>query len=291
MPSNISFSVIGGDLRHTNVANYLAADGYDVTAFAVDYTSSSKKVTIAGNLINAVSSCSYIILPMPLTIDSISVNSPFYDGNIYIKDVILNSPSNAIVFAGQIPNDITCLAKTYNIKIIDYLLIEDLATLNAIPTAEGAIQIAMENTPFTIHNSKCLITGYGRIGKMLASRLKALGADVTVSARKASDFALIDAASYNYIFTGKISQIAGNRDIIFNTIPYPVFDKKVLSKIKEHTLIIDLASKPGGVDFDASAKLGIKTIRALSLPGKVAPLTAAKIIKDTIINITKEIAM
>ena len=291
MLSNISFSIIGGDLRHTNVANYLADDGYDVTAFAIDYNSANKNVTIADHLYSAVLSSSYIILPMPLTVDSLTVNAPFYEGTISVKDIILTAPKSSIILAGQISPEFTKLAADNNIKIIDYLKREDLAILNAIPTAEGAIQIAMEDTPFTIHNSKCLVAGYGHIGKILSERLKSLGAHVTVSARKTSDFAKIVSNSFDYVLTDNIENIVSDMDIIFNTIPYKIFKKKVLSKINEHTLIIDLASKPGGVDFNAAAELGIKTIWALSLPGKVAPLTAAKIIKDTIINIIEEVTL
>ena len=44
-----------------------------------------------------------------------------------------------------------------------------------------------------------------------------------------------------------------------------------------------------GVDFDAAKDAGVRVIWALSLPGKIAPITAGKIIKDTILNILNEL--
>ena len=67
-----------------------------------------------------------------------------------------------------------------------------------------------------------------------------------------------------------------------------MFTRDVLKRIKKDTLIIDLASRPGGVDFSAAKELGLRVIWALSLPGKIAPVTSGAIIKDTVMNIIKE---
>jgi len=77
-------------------------------------------------------------------------------------------------------------------------------------------------------------------------------------------------------------------DIIFNTIPSLVIDEDLLRFIKKDAIIIDLASKPGGVDFDKAEEFGIKTIWALSLPGKVAPISSAEYIKKTLFSILEE---
>lgn len=75
--------------------------------------------------------------------------------------------------------------------------------------------------------------------------------------------------------------------MLFNTVPQTVIGRKELAGAKD-SLIIDLASKPGGVDFDAARDLGVKVIWALGLPGKVAPVSAGKIIKKSILNILSE---
>lgn len=161
---------------------------------------------------------------------------------------------------------------------------------NAVPTAEGAIEIAMSETPITLHGSKCLVTGYGRIGKILAKMLRGIGAKVSVEARKYADLALIEGHSCEAIALGELAHHVGEYDIIFNTVPTMLFDREILCKVKKDALIIDLASRPGGVDFDAAAELGVKVIWALSLPGKVAPVSAGAIIKDTIVNVLKELS-
>lgn len=67
-----------------------------------------------------------------------------------------------------------------------------------------------------------------------------------------------------------------------------ILNEPMLKHIDKHTLIIDLASRPGGVDFEAAKRLGLNVNWALSLPGKVAPITAGKIIYKTVCNILKQ---
>ena len=64
----------------------------------------------------------------------------------------------------------------------------------------------------------------------------------------------------------------------------------LLEQLQPECLIIDLASRPGGVDFEAAGELGLKTIWALSLPGKVAPITAGGIIRDTVLHMMADLA-
>ena len=145
----------------------------------------------------------------------------------------------------------------------------------------------MEELPVTINGANCLITGYGRIGKTLSRLLILLGANVTVAARKFSDLSWAEAQGCASIEMSQL-QNAGDFDVIFNTVPVMLFDKDILSGLNQNTLLIDLASRPGGVDFNAAADLQIKTIWALSLPGRVAPKSAGLIIKNTILNMIKE---
>ena len=164
---------------------------------------------------------------------------------------------------------------------------EELTVLNSIPTAEGAIQIAMEKSLITLHNSKCLVLGFGRIGKILAKMLLGIGAQVYCEARKEQDIAWIKSYGYNAIHLNDLDNNLGNFDFIFNTIPYLILDKSRLSLIKSECLLIDLASKPGGIDFEEAEKLKLQTDWALALPGKVAPKTAAGYIYEIIKNIVK----
>lgn len=161
-------------------------------------------------------------------------------------------------------------------------------TANAPPTAEGAVQIALEELAVTLHGARALVLGYGRVGKLTAHRLAALGARVTVAAR--SYEALAWAEAYGHA-AQQLTDLAGylcGYDLVVNTIPRRVLTKDLLEELKESCLVIDLASKPGGVDFQSAAELGVQCVWALSLPGKVAPVTAASALRDTIYNMLRE---
>jgi len=142
--------------------------------------------------------------------------------------------------------------------------------------------------PITLQNSKALILGYGRIGKVLSKKLHGIGAKVHVAARKHHDLAWIETMGYIPIRMPEISTYLNTFDVIFNTVPHIILDSKELQGIRKDSLIIDLASKPGGVNFERAKEIGLKTIWALSLPGKVAPITTAKYMKDTIYNILND---
>jgi dipicolinate synthase subunit A len=232
-----------------------------------------------------------IILPLPCSLDNKTINMPMSGKRLLISELFEQIQNSQIVVAGHVSSAITGIAQQYNVYMLDYYDREELKVLNAIPTVEGALKIAMEETVFTIHGSRCMVTGYGRIGKLLCHTLKSLGAVVTASARTQSDLAWIKTFGYDAVKTASIESIVSAQDIIFNTIPSTIFDKKILERVSKDCLIIDLASKPGGVDIKAASLLGIKTIWALSIPGKVAPVTAGRIIADTIINLMKELVV
>ena len=154
-----------------------------------------------------------------------------------------------------------------------------------MPTAEGAIQLAMEELPITLHGARVLVIGYGRLGRVLADRLAGLKARVSVAARRYADLAWAENCGYGVEHTGQLEGWLCGYDLVVNTVPVRVLREAELADLKPGCLVIDLASKPGGVDFDAAARLGVKAFWALSLPGKVAPVTAGKSIKTTIYNI------
>ena len=276
--------IIGGDKRQIYLGLSMIRDGKNVVFYGVDNCDMVEEDY--SSLEQAVTKSDCVILPMPLSKDGKTLFTPLSDMTVELNqkfcDIIKNKPifctnSRLLIKTGDYSDS----------QIFDYLDREELAVLNAVPTAEGAVEIAMRNYPRTINSSSCLVAGYGRIGKVLSRILAALGANVTVSARKLNDLTWIRLNGYNPINTEDIS-ISGRYDLIFNTIPSMIFDEETLAKVAKNSLVIDLASAPGGVDFKAAQKLGINTIQALSLPGKVAPVTAGEIIKNTIYNITEE---
>ncbi len=173
------------------------------------------------------------------------------------------------------------LSTQYRLELIEIAEIDELAILNSIPTAEGALQVAMENTPITIHSSRCLVLGLGRCGTTLARVLLALGAKVTVASRSGADLARAVALGAEPLALANI-KTSTRFDLIFNTIPAMVLPRSYLRLLDPNTVIIDIAASPGGTDFAAAEELGIRAIHALSLPGRVAPKTAGEILVSTI---------
>lgn len=285
------FAVIGGDFRSVVVINQLITSGYTVKVYGFDDDPAISRSAIrAESLADALADSSYVVLPLPCSLQNeSSINTPLFSGKIPISDLLAELAGKAVVLGGMLDNVFRATLEAKEIVYADYFKREELTVRNAIPTAEGALEIALRETPHTLHGSNCLIAGYGRIAKVLSKALAGLGAKVTVSARKHSDLAWIDANGYNAIETKKIKDHIHSFDVIFNTVPHKIFDRDTLHFAKRDCLILDLASKPGGIDFDAAQKFGLNVIWALSLPGKNAPLTAGSIITDTIMNIIGEL--
>lgn len=283
-------SIIGGDLRIVKLAEMLAKDEFELYTYAIDKAESLKRIK---NIIQCdtieetIKNGDIIVGSIPLSSNNLEVNTPFSDKTVSLQELAEKIKGKTFI-AGNIKKDFLNLAKDSNTKIIDLLDREELVVLNTISTAEGAIQIAMEETTRTIHESNVLVLGFGRVGKILANMLKGIGANVFCEARKNVDLAWIKAYGYEPIRLNELENSLGKFNIIINTIPSIILEEKQLEKVNKDCLIIDLASNPGGIDRNSAKKLGIKTIWALSLPGKVAPLTSAEFIKDTIYNILKE---
>ena len=280
-------SVIGGDLRQLTVARRLAEKGFVVELFGFDQE-------FPGTMLPRAQSCQQaaareiVVLPIPLTTDRKTLNAPFAKEPILVDALMKTIHNNTILLAGKPPVEVVKQCQARNIKIYDYFDREELTIKNAIATAEGALEIAIAETPKTIYQSRCMVIGYGRIGKVLSKMLAALGAEVSVSARKQADFAWIAANGYHGCNTNALAESIEQYDIIFNTVPAMVLDRAVLAKVRTDTLVIDLASKPGGVDFSLAKEMGLQVIWALSLPGKTAPISAGEIIAETICNIFEE---
>lgn len=283
-------AVIGGDLRIVKLVEMLAKDGYEVSIYGLEKAESIAKIENVKqyeNIKETVKNAEVVIGPIPLSSNNIEINTPFSDNTVTLEQVADGIEGKKFI-AGNIKKELYNLTEGRNVQIIDLLDREELVVLNTISTAEGAIQIAMEETTRTIHGSNILVLGFGRVGKILANMLKGIGANIYCEARKNVDLAWIKAYGYEPVRLNEINNNLNKFNIIINTIPAMVLDEEKIKLLNEDCLVVDLASNPGGVDRTAAKKHGIKTIWALSLPGKVAPLTSAEFIKDTIYNIFKE---
>lgn len=235
--------------------------------------------------IGPIDDADIIIAPIPFSRDDIKVNGESIECEEIIK---LLSKSDKVIYTGSISKSMKEKFRENNVKYYDLMELESVTVLNAIPTAEGAIATAMEMTDFTLHGSNVLVMGYGRIGKILAKMLNGIGAHVYCEARKDEDIAQIISMGYKEIKLNNINQYLPNMDVIFNTVPQKILDTSKLALLNKKCSIIDLASSPGGVDFEKAKELKLNVVWALALPGKVAPYTAALYLKNAIDKIELE---
>lgn len=286
-----NFSIIGGDLRIIKLAKILAEDGNNVYTYGMEKAEElkeNKNIIMCNKLQETVKKSEIIIGPIPFSSNGKDINAPFSDNIISIRE-LMHVINAKILIAGSITPDVYDLANDEYIEIIDIMKREELAVLNTISTAEGTIEIIIANTNKIIHGSKVLILGFGRIGKVLARKLAGLSAKVTCAARKDEDLAWIEAYGHKSLNINNLGENLRPFDIIINTVPHIILTEQKLEYVKKETLLIDLASNPGGIDKKAIKDRNLKFVWALSLPGKVAPTTSAEFIKNTIYNILREI--
>ena len=269
-----TIAILGGDRRQFYLARQFLSEGYTVLCSRVPEIPDA-----AALLRDTVSEAELIILPMPALNDVGNIRT---SGAPLPMDTVLESAKPGTILAGGKLSAVQERAAAFGLCVIDYAKDPSLAVLNAVPTAEGAIQIAMEHTDCTIWSSRVLIIGFGRIGKALAARLHHLGAEVCVSARSPSDLAAIRAEGYRADRTGTYAKGLQQYDCIFNTVPAPVLLQHHLDTLRPDAILIDLASSPGGLAPSCTSTE--RCIPALALPGRVAPKTAARFIHDAIVS-------
>ncbi len=257
-------TLVGGDGRLVILKKELEKEGFFVDTLGLFENDNGR-----------IETSDIIILPIPTTKDKKTVFCPLSNREILLSQI-----------GDRIDNDKLILSCNYifeNKNNIDFGALDSYALLNAVPTAEGAIKLAIENTDFTLWKSKVLVIGFGRVGKILADRLKSLGADVTISARKTKDFAMISALGFDYIDTNSLNRESLPFDIIFNTVDVKVIEDEKLKELK-CDLMIDLSTF-GGFDLEYAKECGLNAIKAPALPMKTAMRTAAEILFQTVMQI------
>lgn len=268
-------AVIGGDKRMLYAAKAFMDDGAEVALSGFDALQNDNT-----SVRDAVRWADLSILPVrPITDGYLTM--PYSDTRMTIEEFAQICGKKPI-FCGMSDS----ISKITDAPVYDYAAREDFAIKNAVLTAEGTLELLLHEYKDSLCGANVLVIGYGRIGKVLSRYLNALGAKVTVSARKASARAWIEAMG---IKADDYSQKELNSyEIILNTVPALILDRSRIDRLRDDVLLIDLASAPGGVDFDRAKEREIRCIHALGLPGRSAPIAAGRIIKDTIIHIIKE---
>ncbi|MDQ0416896.1 dipicolinate synthase subunit A [Croceifilum oryzae] len=281
---------LGGDARQLEVIKSCIEMNAKVSLIGFDNLQSPFSGATQRRLTKKVlSQADILVLPIIGTDDQGKISSVFTSEEIYLTEEHIKAlPSHCLLFTGLAKTYLKNLCESNQVNYFELMMRDDVAIYNSIPTVEGALMMAIQNADITLHDSQTIVLGLGRVGLSLARVLQAIGAHVKVGVRKSDDYARAFEMGLNPFYTSELGEQVENADFIFNTVPAVILDSAVLSHSPYDVVIIDLASKPGGVDFEFAKKRGIKAILAPSLPGIVAPKTAGKIIARTMMKLMVE---
>jgi len=272
------FALVGGDERFCRLAELLRQDGHQVNTCALGANSTCDSVELAAR------GARYAILPLPAA-NGAMLNTPLGESVTFARALSALAGCRGI-YAGKLSCREWDTALSVGANVHDYFLREELLVANAALTAEGAISMAMTQWPDSLLGSRILVLGYGRIGSALCRRLSSFGARVCAAARRPEQRML--ARCDGVQATDFEGAAYGQADAIFNTVPAAVLTGERLKLLKKDALVIDVATKPGGVDWHQAELLGVNAVLAPGLPGKSCPVSAARIIRDTVCRMIEE---
>lgn len=282
------WTILGGDGRQIAMLHLLRERGIPVSAWGIGDASTE------ADWRDAVRDAEVILLPLPSSGDGVRIRSPFREGlGLRFSCLLEALPPNTLICGGKLPQIWVEQARQAKLRVLDYFDSEALQLRNALPTVEGAILLALQALPVTLDGCEIAVLGYGRIASLLAEKLTALGATVTVYARKERDLIharLRHCQSIRLCGSNEQSSLCGLSEscrMVINTIPIPLVTEPILKCWPKACLLMELASLPGGFDIAAAERLGFTRIAAAALPGKHFPETAGKILGETLMELVR----
>lgn len=268
-------AVIGGDKRTAYMIPFFMERGYRVIGYKVCHT--KEEIQPDGNadtLRQALESAGTIVGGIPIE----------KKGVLNLRELSRHLRRCHTVFGGVIPEAFRQECGERGIPCHDFMKDEGLAIFNAIATAEGAILEALQHKETNIHQSKSLVLGYGRCGKVLSDKLKALCAEVTVCTANQTELALAESLGMKVFPVSQLTEKLSSFEYIYNTVPAVLLTKERLKRVRTDALVIDIASGRGGLDYDQAKQQQLKAFHCLGLPGKYAARVSAGRLADYVIE-------
>ncbi|UQZ37307.1 dipicolinic acid synthetase subunit A [Paenibacillus sp. PK3_47] len=286
MLTGIRIVFLGGDARQIEVIRKCVEMDASVSAAGFDkWDAPSPGVNLELLSAELLGNADVLVLPTVGCDDEGNISAIFSSERLQLlEEHFAALPKGCIVYTGMAKPYLRSLCAKYSLKLVELLNRDDVAIYNSIPTAEGALVMAIQNTDFTIHGSISMVLGMGRTGFTMARTLQGLGSKVKVGVRKQEHYARAEEMGWMPFMTGELLAHIQDVDLIFNTIPGMIITAQVLSRLPKHCVIIDLASAPGGCDFRYAEKRGIKAMLAPGLPGIVAPKSAGIIMANALVQ-------
>ena len=294
MNYQFDYAVIGGDMRQVYLAEELAHHSNRICHYALCAVPDQRRcsdtsfIAAAGSPAEICSASPCIICPVPFSRNGNFLNQSAFDETLSINLLLSHMMPGQFLFAGCIPEDFRLKASEKGVHVFDLMQNPSLSHFNSIATAEGAICEAIRQSPLNLHHSSCAVLGYGKCGTTLSYYLKGMFCNLYAASNQEEECAKAALIADRTGTLKDFEACVGDFDFIFNTIPSTVITSRLLAGMKSTVTIIDIASAPGGVDFTAAGRLGINARLYPGLPGKYAPLSSARTIKETIEKILKE---
>ncbi len=258
-----SILIAGGDMRQVRLAEMLGKKGYDVHIAGFDKLDSA---------VEFPDSTDWVFLPVPYKSPDGDIKAPFSTEKFQLADIAARYPASAYLLGGMDAAAQELLAGRH---VIDLLKDEAFLVYNALLTAQGAVCAFLKDSETALCGARCVVTGYGRIAKLLCGLLKAHAAKVTAVARKYSDLEVIRAEGMTALHMTSLAQALRHADVVFNTVPERIFGEEELKSIPEAARVIELASPPYGLDLPRAKELGLNVRIEAGLPGRYFPVSAA----------------
>lgn len=287
MLNGLNVLIMGGDARYLEVIKRLSNAGanlyligFDLLSFNENNISHTTADKIDCNIIDAIT------LPVAGTKDNGAIEAVYAAKEIFFTtEMIKKTPEHCTIYTGTSNPFLENITQSCDRQLIALFTRDDLAVYNSIPTAEGTLQLVMEQTDITVHGSNVMVIGFGRVGKTVARLFSSVGANVRVVVRKSADIARITEMGLTPVTFDDLKREITSMNTVINTIPQPVIDANIIATMKTSTLIVDIASAPGGTDFVYAEKKGVKALHALGLPGKTAPRSAGRMIGSVLLEL------
>lgn len=291
MIEGLEVTVLGGDARQIEVVVQFLRMGAKVRIHGLPWKVQLQGASVPESLEEALSGAKVIVGPVQAVDEEGTVyTQPGVERIKLTESALRKMDPAAVLFVGLGSRYLREACQRCGLNLVEFREWDEFATYNSVPSAEGLIQMAMEASPLTIFGSHCLVLGYGRTGRTLAWMLRGLGANVTVAARKERDLASVYAAGFIPLPFDQLSRRIGEAELVFNTVPAMVLPGSVIERMNPESVILDVASAPGGTDFQAASEQGIRALLAPSLPGKVAPKSAGRIVARVIVRHLENLA-
>lgn len=290
MLTGVKVLLLGGDARQLEIIHKLCELDAQVTVCGFDQKKEiHAKVVPVELLKNSLYELDALILPAVGTDDEGFIHTVFSSDSLQLTNELLAClPKDCTVYAGMAKPYLKQMCKDNQLALVELFERDDVAIYNSIPTAEGALMMAIQHTDITIHRSNAIVLGFGRTGISMARALQALGANVYFGVRRSEQYARAYEMGFTPFYTKDLEHHVRNIDLLFNTIPTMIITAQIIKKLQKSTVIIDLATKPGGTDFQFAEEQGVKALLAPGLPGIVAPRTAGLLLADCLSQLIYE---